>query len=321
MRSTTASFVLLAITFAASVVARQPGLRHVRRSGTAVDRVPAVGDPLTNTGIPSGEGGLGGTFDPNSVAGSQLGGGGGVRTGSDTGIDVGGVPGSGVHDHIGGGGGGGGKHHGADGKDSSQTTPPVTDSVKTDQPGLLGGEDDKSTPLPVTHSDYGAYPNSGSAFQQFYAFSPWVYVSSMVATGPQNGKQPVAPVITLGVCRCERPFGSIADAQGSDKMASYGNSACLANVVAASSTSAQCHDAGIDQKQCVENGVPGQLADGDKLWWQKTFCKRCVDAGGVSDPQFACFDNYLNTGLAQGGQDGTTSAPAGQDLENAGGSQ
>lgn len=220
---------------------------------------------------------------------------------------------------------------GDSGDNAQQSTArPTSAKDKLDQPspgntgeqgGLLGGEDDQSTPLPVTHNSYGVYPNSGSAFQHFYAFSPYVYVSSLVATGAPSAKsqQTAAPLVTLGVCRCERPYATIADAQGSpDKNDNYGISPCLNNVMTASSTSAQCHDVGIDQKQCIENGVPPQLDSGDKLWWQKTFCKRCVDAGGVSDPQFACPDNYLNTGSVGGSGD---SDPISQGADGAGGLQ
>ncbi|SOV05937.1 uncharacterized protein UDID_19071 [Ustilago sp. UG-2017a] len=42
--------------------------------------------------------------------------------------------------------------------------------------------------------------------------------------------------------------------------------------------------------ECVEQGGNTDMKSGDIIWWKRTFCKRCIDAGGKSTKGFICPD-------------------------------
>ena len=53
--------------------------------------------------------------------------------------------------------------------------------------------------------------------------------------------------------------------------------------VASAKKTAKCTFLTSTEATCLEEGGKANLSDGDTAWWQMAFCKRCQDAGGISN--------------------------------------
>ncbi|CDR99262.1 related to Mig2 protein [Sporisorium scitamineum] len=79
-------------------------------------------------------------------------------------------------------------------------------------------------------------------------------------------------------------------------------STCVGKFVKEATKYAQCTlDNGSKSIMCVEDGGREGMTAGDNTWWEQSFCKRCVDAGGSSTKGFACPDGYTNSGKVNPG--------------------
>ncbi|GAC95049.1 hypothetical protein PHSY_002624 [Pseudozyma hubeiensis SY62] len=131
--------------------------------------------------------------------------------------------------------------------------------------------------------------------------SPAIYITSSLE------HQPTSALGFYGICRCDRfPDDGKLDGQSSSTVGS-----CVSRFVEIASKTAKCKFSTIAEVDCVEVGGKDQMTDGDNFWWQEAFCKRCVDAGGVSDASFKCPSGYASDGKVIA-SDGDDSAGMGQ---------
>ncbi|KAJ9476212.1 hypothetical protein PHBOTO_006284 [Pseudozyma hubeiensis] len=131
--------------------------------------------------------------------------------------------------------------------------------------------------------------------------SPSIYITSSLE------HQPSSALGFYGICRCDRfPDDGKLDGQSSSAIGS-----CVSKFVEIASKTAKCKFSTIAEVDCVEVGGKDQMTDGDNVWWQQAFCKRCVDAGGVSDASFKCPAGYTSDGRVDT-SDGDGSSGMGQ---------
>lgn len=78
----------------------------------------------------------------------------------------------------------------------------------------------------------------------------------------------------LGECYCPRTLDE--ESQGI-------SGACAEKFVASAKKTVKCTFLTSTEATCLEEGGKANLSDGDTAWWQMAFCKRCQDAGGISN--------------------------------------
>ncbi|KIS65800.1 mig2-4 protein [Mycosarcoma maydis] len=83
----------------------------------------------------------------------------------------------------------------------------------------------------------------------------------------------------LGQCSCVRTL---------DDQKQNVSGTCTSRFVDSAKSTATCLFGTLTDATCFEKGGKLDLSDGDKVWWQKAFCKRCKAAGGKSHPFYAC---------------------------------
>lgn len=113
----------------------------------------------------------------------------------------------------------------------------------------------------------------------FYGAIPDIFItSSLSISSPSN----LAGF--LGVCRCARGYQDTVLGANADT--------CTRRFIQSAAQTAKCEFNGVTSVKCIEQGGKGEMTEGDNTWWMQAFCKRCVDAGGISDPNYPCPDGY-----------------------------
>ncbi|TKY86987.1 hypothetical protein EX895_003664 [Sporisorium graminicola] len=127
-------------------------------------------------------------------------------------------------------------------------------------------------------------PAPATLEKRVYQKSYDIDVYSTLSSHPNLGSGPTANG-AYGHCTCSEEDGDETWVNGAPKS----TNSCLAKFVREAQKHGKCETATPDQVTCIENGGSTSMSDGDSEWWQKQLCKRCHDAGGISDPFYKCY--------------------------------
>lgn len=110
----------------------------------------------------------------------------------------------------------------------------------------------------------------------------------------------------FGVCRCAR--GPDDGVRGTER------ESCTTRFFKEAGKTAECEYHTATDISCTEQGGKLDMTDGDNTWWQQAFCKRCIDVGGVSAPEYSCPEGYTPDGkgkiVGKLGKDGVKTGPS-----------
>ncbi|KIS66036.1 mig2-6 protein [Mycosarcoma maydis] len=114
--------------------------------------------------------------------------------------------------------------------------------------------------------------NGGTPSGPFTRGETSVVITSQLESHPSNKS-------IFGRCLCGRTL--MEEDQGISGI-------CATRFVLSATPTASCKFQGLTSATCVEHGGSENMSEGDDVWWQKAFCKRCRDAGGFSHEWFQC---------------------------------
>lgn len=83
----------------------------------------------------------------------------------------------------------------------------------------------------------------------------------------------------IGQCFCSRT---------ADEQKQGVSGTCATKFVDSAKNTATCSYSSKTDILCLENGAEASMSKENNEWWQKTFCKRCMYAGGKSKASYMC---------------------------------